>query len=127
MKISQIDHLVLTVKDIEVSCVFYTTVLGMEEISFGQGRKAVAFGDQKINFHQVGKELEPKALQPTPGSGDLCFITTTTLSEVIRHLQTCKVAIIEGPVERSGATGTISSIYIRDPDQNLIEIAEYVN
>lgn len=127
MKISQIDHLVLTVKDIEVSCVFYTTVLGMEEISFGQGRKAVAFGDQKINFHQVGKELEPKALQPTPGSGDLCFITKTTLSEVIRHLQTCKVAIIEGPVERSGATGTISSIYIRDPDQNLIEIAEYVN
>jgi catechol 2,3-dioxygenase-like lactoylglutathione lyase family enzyme len=125
MKINNIDHLVLTVKDIKASCIFYTTVLGMEEISFGQGRKAVVFGDQKINFHQVGKEFEPRALQPTPGSEDLCFITKAPLSEVISHLQACGVQIIEGPVKRSGATGPIMSIYIRDPDQNLIEIATY--
>ena len=127
MKINKLDHLVLTVKDIEASCLFYTTVLGMEEISFGQGRKAMAFGDQKINFHQVGQELEPKALQPTPGSGDLCFITKEPLSAVIAHLQACGVEIIDGPVERSGATGPITSIYIRDPDHNLVEIAIYEN
>ena len=127
MKISKIDHLVLTVKDIEASCIFYTTVLGMEEISFGQGRKAVAFGDQKINFHQAGKELEPRALHPTPGSGDLCFITASPLSEIISHLQAHGVEIIEGPVKRSGATGPVTSIYIRDPDWNLIEIAKYEN
>ena len=125
MKINKIDHLVLTVTDIEASCIFYTTVLGMEEVSFGQGRKAVALGDQKINFHQAGKELEPRALQPTPGSGDLCFITASPMSEVISHLQAHGVDIIEGPVERSGATGPITSVYIRDPDQNLIEIAAY--
>jgi len=127
MKINKLDHLVLTVKDIEASCLFYTTVLGMEEISFGQGRKAMAFGDQKINFHQVGQELEPKALQPTPGSGDLCFITKEPLSAVIAHLQACGVEIIDGPVKRSGATGPITSIYIRDPDHNLVEIAIYEN
>ena len=127
MKINKLDHLVLTVKDIEASCLFYTTVLGMEEISFGQGRKAMAFGDQKINFHQVGQELEPKALQPTPGSGDLCFITKEPLSAVIAHLQACGVEIIGGPVKRSGATGPITSIYIRDPDHNLVEIAIYEN
>ena len=127
MKINKLDHLVLTVKDIEASCLFYTTVLGMEEISFGQGRKTMAFGDQKINFHQVGQELEPKALQPTPGSGDLCFITKEPLSAVIAHLQACGVEIIDGPVKRSGATGPITSIYIRDPDHNLVEIAIYEN
>jgi catechol 2,3-dioxygenase-like lactoylglutathione lyase family enzyme len=123
MKINSIDHLVLTVRDIKASCVFYTTVLGMDEISFGLGRKAVAFGDQKINFHQVGKELEPKAERPTPGSADLCFITSLPLSDVMAHLQACGVEIIDGPVERSGASGSITSIYIRDPDQNLIEVA----
>ena len=125
MKINKIDHLVLTVKDIEKSCSFYTKMLGMETVNFGQGRKAVAFGDQKINFHQVGNEIEPKALQPTPGSGDLCFITESPLSEVISHLQSCGVEIIEGPVKRSGAAGPLISVYIRDPDQNLIEIAAY--
>ena len=125
MKIKHIDHLVLTVKDIDASCDFYTTVLGMQEISFGPGRKAVAFGDQKINFHQVGKELEPKALQPTPGTGDLCFITAEPLSEVIVHLQNMGVEIIEGPVKRTGASGSMTSVYIRDPDQNLIEVATY--
>lgn len=127
MKIDKIDHLVLTVNDIEASCYFYTTVLGMQEISFEGGRKAVAFGDQKINFHQAGKELEPKALQPTPGSGDLCFTIAEPLPEVIVHLQNMGIEIIEGPVKRAGATGTMTSVYIRDPDQNLIEISKYEN
>ena len=127
MKISKIDHFVLTVKDIEKSCSFYTKILGTETVTFGQGRKAVTFGDQKINFHQVGKELEPRALQPTPGSGDLCFITESPMSEVVSHLHACGVEIIEGPVQRSGAAGPITSIYIRDPDRNLIEIAKYEN
>jgi catechol 2,3-dioxygenase-like lactoylglutathione lyase family enzyme len=125
MKIEKIDHLVLTVYDIEASCNFYTTVLGMEEVSFEQGRKAVAFGHYKINFHQAGQELEPGAWHPTPGSGDLCFTTKSPLDDVISHLQSCGVDIIEGPIKRSGATGLITSVYIRDPDQNLIEIATY--
>ena len=125
MKIKHIDHLVLTVRDIDASCTFYTSVLGMQEISFGRGRRAVTFGDQKINFHQVGKELEPKALRPTPGSADLCFITAEPMSEVIAHLQNIGVEIIEGPVKRTGASGSMTSVYIRDPDQNLIEVATY--
>ena len=125
MKIQRIDHLVLTVRDIDASCAFYTMVLGMQEVSFGTGRKAVAFGDQKINFHQAGKEFEPKALRPTPGSGDLCFTTNRSMQEIIAHLQNCGVEIIEGPVNRTGATGSMLSVYIRDPDQNLIEIATY--
>jgi catechol 2,3-dioxygenase-like lactoylglutathione lyase family enzyme len=125
MKIKQIDHLVLTVADVEASCRFYTTILGMEEVSFGQGRKAVVFGDQKINFHQHGQELEPRALHPTRGSGDLCLITDDSISEVIGKIQSCGIEIIEGPVARTGAKGPMTSIYIRDPDQNLIEIATY--
>jgi catechol 2,3-dioxygenase-like lactoylglutathione lyase family enzyme len=125
MKIKTFDHLVLTVKDIEASCRFYTTVLTMEEVSFGQGRKAVAFGNQKINFHQHGQELELRALHPTPGSGDLCFITDDSISDVIEHIQSCRIEIIEGPVARTGAKGPMTSIYIRDPDQNLIEVATY--
>ena len=125
MKIKQIDHLVLTVKDIEASCRFYTTALGMEEVSFGQGRKAVVFGNQKINFHERGQELEPRALHPTRGSGDLCFITDDSISDVIGQIQSCGIEIIEGPVARTGAKGPMTSIYIRDPDQNLIEIATY--
>lgn len=125
MKIDHIDHLVLTVRDIDASCAFYTKVLGMQEISFGPGRRAVVFGDQKINFHQVGRELEPKALRPTPGSGDLCFATDRSISEIITHLQICGAEIIEGPVKRTGAGGSMTSVYIRDPDENLIEIATY--
>ena len=125
MKIKHIDHLVLTVKEIDTSCRFYTTVLGMEEVTFGQGRKAVVFGDQKINFHQRGQELEPRAWHPTHGSGDLCFITDNSISDVIGHIQSCGIDIIEGPVARTGAKGPMTSIYIRDPDQNLIEIATY--
>jgi len=123
MKISHLDHLVLTVADIENTCNFYQTVLGFEVITFKGDRKALKFGHQKINLHQLGKEFEPKALQPTPGSADLCFISATPISEVVAHLNQLNIQIEEGPVERTGAMHPILSVYIRDPDQNLIEIS----
>lgn len=123
MNISHLDHLVLTVADIETTVDFYTRVLGMQAVTFGEGRKALAFGNQKINLHQAGREFEPKAERPTAGSADLCFIVATPLGEVIAHLQAQQVAIIEGPVQRTGATGPIRSVYLRDPDQNLIELS----
>lgn len=126
MKVSHLDHLVLTVAYIEISCQFYQSALTFEVITFGENRKALKFGNQKINLHQVGKEFEPKALHPTAGSADLCFIAETPLEEVIAHLQTQNIDIIEGPIERTGAMGKILSIYLRDPDQNLIEIANYL-
>jgi catechol 2,3-dioxygenase-like lactoylglutathione lyase family enzyme len=97
----------------------------MEVVTFGQGRKALAFGAQKINLHQQGKEFEPKAHQPTPGSADLCFIASVPLTEVMRHLESCGVTVIEGPVERTGARGPMVSVYFRDPDMNLIEVSNY--
>ncbi|MGR0305521.1 VOC family protein [Acinetobacter beijerinckii] len=126
MKVSHLDHLVLTVADIEISCQFYQFALNFEVITFGENRKALKFGNQKINLHQVGKEFEPKAVHPTAGSADLCFIAETPLEEVIAHLQTQNIDIVEGPIERTGAMGKILSIYLRDPDQNLIEIANYL-
>lgn len=123
MKIESLDHLVLTVKDINATTSFYSRVLGMETITFGDGRQALSFGEQKINLHQHGREFEPKALQPTPGSADLCFITSVPLPEFINHLSLCKVSVIDGPVQRTGATGQILSVYFRDPDMNLIEVA----
>lgn len=126
MKVKKIDHLVLTVKDIEHSIEFYTKVLGMDVILFGNGRKALAFGDQKINLHETGKEFEPKAIKPTPGSADLCFITDDPFEQFIKHLESIGVIIIEGPVKRTGACGTLNSVYIRDPDENLIEISNYI-
>jgi catechol 2,3-dioxygenase-like lactoylglutathione lyase family enzyme len=123
MKISHLDHLVLTVADIENTCNFYQTVLGFEVITFKGDRKALKFGHQKINLHQLGNEFEPKALQPTPGSADLCFISATPISEVVAHLNQLNIQIEEGPVERTGAMHPILSVYIRDPDQNLIEIS----
>jgi len=125
MRVERLDHLVLTVKNVEASCAFYTKVLGMKEVTFQSGRKAVAFGNQKINFHEYGKEFDLKALRPAPGSADLCFITRDPIAQIISHLDTCGVAVIEGPVKRAGAMGPMTSIYIRDPDQNLIEIAVY--
>ncbi|GAX90122.1 VOC family protein [Effusibacillus lacus] len=125
MKINRLDHFVLTVADIEMTCKFYSEVLGMEVVIFGNGRRALRFGNQKINLHQVGKEFEPKALHPIPGSADLCFVTETPLQEVIEHVTKYGIIIEEGPVLRTGATGTIHSIYLRDPDQNLIEISNY--
>jgi catechol 2,3-dioxygenase-like lactoylglutathione lyase family enzyme len=127
MNIDRLDHLVLTVVSIEATCDFYTRVLGMQVVSFGEHRTALAFGDQKINLHQRGKEFEPKAHKPTPGSADLCFITSTPLPEVIAHIDASGVKIIEGPVQRTGALGPMTSIYIRDPDLNLIEISEYAD
>lgn len=125
MQIERIDHLVLTVQNIKASCAFYKKVLGMKAVAFQGGRKAVVFGNQKINFHESGKEFDPKALRPIPGSADLCFVTRDPLTKIISHLDDCGVKIIEGPVERTGAMGPMTSIYIRDPDQNLIEIAVY--
>ncbi len=122
--IDHLDHLVLTVASIDATVTFYTAALGMELITFGE-RKALPFGNQKINLHQIGKEFEPKALHPTPGSGDLCFITKTPLAEVISHLNGGNYAIELGPVRRAGAQGEMLSIYLRDPDSNLIEISNY--
>jgi len=126
MKIDRLDHLVLTVRDIEVTCKFYSAVLGMEIVSFGSGRYALSFAHQKLNLHEVDHEFLPHADHPTPGSADLCFISAVPLSSVLDRLHACSVSVVEGPVERTGATGKIRSIYIRDPDQNLIEISEYI-
>jgi catechol 2,3-dioxygenase-like lactoylglutathione lyase family enzyme len=126
MQIDSLDHLVLTVKDIEITCDFYTRVLGMRVISFGGNRKALLFGSQKLNLHQQDSEIEPKAMHPTPGSADLCFITSIPLPEVARHLSASGVTVLEGPVQRTGATGPILSLYFRDPDLNLIEVSNYI-
>jgi catechol 2,3-dioxygenase-like lactoylglutathione lyase family enzyme len=123
ISIDRLDHLVLTVASIERSCAFYTRVLGMTEETFDAGRKALRFGGQKINLHQRGREFEPNAARPTPGSADLCFIATTPLDRVIEHLRQAGVAIEVGPVDRTGAVGAMRSVYIRDPDGNLIEIS----
>lgn len=123
MKISALDHLVLTVADMDETIDFYTKVLGMEAVTFGEGRKALRYGGQKINLHLAGNESEPKAKSPTPGSADLCFLISTTLEEAQQHLNQCGVVIEDGPVSRTGAQGTIESVYIRDPDGNLLELA----
>ncbi|MGG2055014.1 VOC family protein [Lysinibacillus pakistanensis] len=125
MHISHIDHLVLTVKNINETCTFYTEVLGMNTVTFGEGRKALSFGQQKINLHEVGKEFEPKATKATSGSADLCLITDFPLSEVVNHFNKLGVLIEEGPIKRTGAVGPITSVYIRDPDGNLIEVSNY--
>ncbi|MDH0717986.1 VOC family protein [Acinetobacter junii] len=123
MKISNLDHFVLTVANIEITCQFYQSALNFEVITFAENRKALQFGNQKINLHQVGKEFEPKAYHPTVGSADLCFIAETPLKDVIAHLHTLNIEIVEGPIQRTGAVGKIVSVYFRDPDQNLIEIS----
>jgi len=125
MNIARLDHLVLTVADIERTCAFYTRVLGMAVVSFGEGRTALRFGQQKINLHAADAIPGLVANTPTPGSGDLCFITEVPLAEVARHLEACRVPIVAGPGPRAGAIGTIQSVYIRDPDQNLVEISNY--
>lgn len=127
LNITHIDHLVLTVDDIEKTVRFYESVLGMVKESFGQGRVALKFGNQKINLHQRGKEFEPKANTPTPGSADLCFITNTKLDHAMNYVESKGIEIIEGPVKRTGAIGSIISFYFRDPNQNLIEVASYNN
>ena len=120
----RLDHIVLTVRDVEATAAFYTRALGMELRTFGEGRrKALHFGAQKINLHEAGREFEPKAARPTPGSADLCFLTGEPLADVARRLEACGHPAFEGPVARTGALGPITSIYTHDPDGNLIEIA----
>lgn len=125
MRIDRLDHLVLTVADIDATVDFYTRLLGMKAVTFGAGRAALAFGQSKINLHRAGHEFEPKAYRPTPGSADLCLITTDSLDRVIEELVRHDVPIEEGPVDRTGATGPIRSVYFRDPDRNLIEVSTY--
>jgi len=127
MEISTLDHLVLTVKDLAKTRSFYvSTVMGMKKEVFGSGRVALKYGSQKINLHEFGKEFEPKAHEPTPGSADLCFLTPTPLNDAMAHVKSCGVEIIEGPVERTGAKGPIRSFYFRDPAHNLIEVANEI-
>ena len=125
MKIDSIDHVVFTVKDINATCEFYTKVLSMEVVTFGEGRKALAFGSQKINLQQAGRESTLIAEKPTPGSADICFVTSVPVSEVIAHLNSCGARLVAGPVERNGARGIMMSVYFRDPDLNLLEVSNY--
>lgn len=125
MQITRLDHLVLTVGSIEQSVDFYTRMLGMEKVVFGEGRVALRFGEQKINLHPKGGEFTPHAQSPTPGSADLCFIADCSIADIIAGLREKGVRIELGPVARTGAAGAMQSVYIRDPDLNLIEIATY--
>ena len=122
--IDHLDQLVLTCTDVQATTTFYTQVMQMRLETFGAGRIAFRFGNQKINLHVRGSEFEPKAHLPVPGALDLCFIASVPLDQVIAHFAACKWPIIEGPVERTGATQKIRSVYVRDPDLNLIEISE---
>jgi catechol 2,3-dioxygenase-like lactoylglutathione lyase family enzyme len=126
MRIDRLDHLVLTVANVQATCDFYQRVLGMEVVTFGEGRKALAFGWQKINLHEAGREFEPKARHAVAGSADLCLVTGLPLAQAQAHIEACGVAIEQGPVPRTGARGAILSIYFRDPDGNLIEVSNYV-
>ncbi|MEC8677878.1 MAG: VOC family protein [Candidatus Margulisiibacteriota bacterium] len=125
LKITSIDHIVLTVKDINKSLYFYETILGLKKEIFNQNRIALTFGNQKLNLHEYKHEIKPHELIPTPGSIDLCFLTESNISESIKYIQSNGINILEGPVQRTGANGPITSFYINDPDGNLIEIAQY--
>ncbi|HEX5129797.1 MAG TPA: VOC family protein [Usitatibacter sp.] len=125
IKIDRIDHVVLTVFDVDRTLDFYSRVLGMEPVTFAGGRRGLAFGGQKFNLHQAGREFEPKALKPAPGAMDFCLITETPLAEVMEELESHGVAIIAGPVDKTGAMGPIKSVYFRDPDGNLVEVSNY--
>lgn len=124
--IDRVDHFVLTVRDLEATCRFYERVLGARVEKFAGGRTALVFNRQKINLHVAGREFEPKAKRPVPGGGDFCLIAATPLEQVIAHLKACDVAIELGPVPKTGATGPIRSVYFRDPDENLVEVANYM-
>ena len=126
MHVESIDHFVMTVASIERSCDFYERVLGMATVSFGGGRKALAFGSQKINLHLVGHEFTPRAEHPLPGSADFCLLTSIPLDDCIAHVRAHGVQIVEGPVDKTGATGKLRSFYFRDPDRNLVEVSNLV-
>lgn len=123
ISLDRIDHLVMTVENVETTTNWYLRVLGVKSAVFGEGRKALLLNKQKINLQPVGSEIEPKAALPTPGSLDVCFLSNTPLDKVLEHLKTQRVAVEKGPIKRNGATGLITSVYIRDPDRNLIEIS----
>jgi len=125
LTIDHLDHLVLTVADIDAAIAFYTLVLGMTGVTFGAGRRALSFGPQKINLHVAGHEFSPCARRPTPGSADFCLITKMPLDAAMAYVQSCGVKIEEGPVDKTGAIGPLRSFYFRDPDGNLIEVSNY--
>ena len=134
LTVQRIDHLVLTCRDVAASIRFYTEVLGMREVTFGAGRKALAFGRQKINLHPIGQtaggaggSVAAIAQRPTAGSADLCLIVAEPAGAIVAHLAACGIPVEEGPVVRTGALGPIESVYVRDPDGNLIELARYVD
>ena len=134
LTVQRIDHLVLTCRDVTATVRFYTEVLGMKLVIFGNGRKALSFGRQKINLHPSGQSVEGGpgkvaaiAARPTPGSTDLCLIVAENAGAVIAHLAVCGIPVEEGPITRTGALGPIESVYVRDPDGNLIELARYVD
>jgi catechol 2,3-dioxygenase-like lactoylglutathione lyase family enzyme len=126
MKVDRIDHVVLTCGDVERTISFYERALGMRALTFGGGRRALAFGDQKLNLHQAGREYEPKARVPTPGSVDVCFVTDVPLADVVAHLRSVGVVIELGPVDKTGARAALRSLYFRDPDGNLVEVSNEV-
>lgn len=125
MHIERLDHFVLTVRDVEATLAFYQRVLGMAPVTFGGGRKALAFGQSKINLHPANAPVVPHARHPVPGSADLCFVTGESPEAVIDHLRQCDVKVEAGPVPRTGALGPITSVYFRDPDGNLVEVSSY--
>jgi len=125
VRVVSLDHLVITVQDIPQAIKFYVEILGMTEVTFGDNRKALSYGQQKINLHKFGEEFEPKAAAPLPGSADLCFIIDGELEEFIEHLNDNNIEILQGPISRTGALGVLNSVYVRDPDQNLIELSSY--
>jgi catechol 2,3-dioxygenase-like lactoylglutathione lyase family enzyme len=127
MHLQRIDHVVFTVQDIDATCDFYARALGMEVVTFGAGRKALQIGQCRINLHQYGREFEPKAKHPAPGTQDICLVTDTSIPEVVQRLHNLGVEIVEGPAPRTGAIGAMESVYIRDPDGNLVEIAHYLD
>ncbi len=124
--VRSLDHLVLTVADIELSVAIYTSLLGMERVTFGNSRTAIRFGDQRINLHGPGEPILPRATAPTPGSADLCFLVDVPLEDVVSHLTTLGIALESGIVKRKGAAGLLRSVYLRDPDGNLIELSNRV-
>ncbi|MBL8540008.1 MAG: VOC family protein [Betaproteobacteria bacterium] len=125
MQVERLDHFVLTVRDVEATISFYEKVLGMSAVTFGAGRRALAFGQSKINIHPAHAPLSPHARHPTPGSADLCFIVSSPVAAIVEHLRRCDVVTEEGPIARTGALGPIMSVYFRDPDGNLVEVSTY--
>jgi len=125
VRLKRLDHFVLTVASVEATCAFYETALGMTPVTFAGGRRALAFGDQKINLHQAGAEFEPHARQPVPGSADFCLIADGPIESIVAELQAAGVTVEEGPVDRTGALEPIRSVYFRDPDGNLVEVSVY--